>query len=146
MLSQEQIQEIIDEIKRDRRIDGILITGSYIYGTPHDQSDLDVRCITNDGSDWGELDRLRFGTRIEVFFNPPDKVRLYMQESKKGGHGDCIHFWANGKIVYDPNGIVRLLQKEAQDLWREGPEPGRSWEWRKEKHKKYEGVDWNFIK
>lgn len=145
MLSQEQIQHIIDEIKLDPRIDGILITGSYIYGTPHDQSDLDVRCITNDGSDWGELDRMRFGTRIEVFFNPPDKVRWYMQESKRGGHGDCIHFWANGKIVHDPNGTVRKLQEEAQKLWQEGPELGRSWEWRKEKHKKYETVEWNFI-
>lgn len=146
MLSENQIQTIIDEIKTDPRIDGILITGSYIYGTPHDESDLDVRCITNDGSDWGEMDRIRFNTRIEVFFNPPDKVRKYMEESKNDGHGDCIHFWANGKIVYDPTGRTRQLQKEAQQLWLEGPEPGKSWKWRKEKHKKYERAEWKFAK
>ena len=144
MLTEEQIQQIIDEIRQDERIQGILITGSYVYGTPTDQSDLDVRCVTVDGSDWGELDRMRFGTRIEVFFNPPDKVRWYMNESRLEQHGDCIHFWANGKIVYDPNGVIAQLQNEAREFWKQGPEPGKTWTWRAEKHRKYEGKKWEW--
>lgn len=139
MLTKDQIENIIDEIKQDSRIDGVLITGSYVYGTPNEQSDLDVFCVTNDGSDWNEMGkRVRFGVAIEACFNPPDTVREYMQKSKEEGHGDCIHFWANGRIAYDRIGTLRVLQNEARDLWREGPGSGKSWIWRAEKHKKYE--------
>lgn len=137
MLSQEQIFEIIEEIKKDSRIVGILICGSYIYGTPNDESDLDLRCITNDGSNWAEFERIRFGIKIEVFFNPPNVVREHMIVSKNEGHGDCIHFWANGKIVYDSRGIVKQLQDEAKQLWKDGPLKNDEWIWRFQKHKKY---------
>jgi len=143
MLTQEQINKIIEECKQDPRVQGVLLTGSYVYGKPHDGSDLDVRCVINeDSSDWAEFERERFGTRIEVFFNTPDRVRCYMQESKKEGHGDCIHFWANGKIVYDPNGIVAQLQQEAIQLWKDGPASGGEWMWRQEKHKDHAKKDW----
>lgn len=136
MLTKEQIEAVINEIKQDSRVDGILITGSYVYGTPNEQSDLDVFCVTNDGSDWNEMGkRKRFGVDIEACFNPPDTVRWYMQKSKEEGHGDCIHFWANGRIVYDKSGTLQVLQNEARDLWREGPGLGESWIWRHEKHR-----------
>lgn len=64
VLTSIQIENICAEIKEDRRIKGILLTGSYIYGTPNDTSDLDVRCVTSDGSDWADMERMRFGVRI----------------------------------------------------------------------------------
>ena len=80
---------------------------------------------------------------INICFNPPEKVRWYMQKSKEEGHGDCIHFWANGKIVYDSHGILKQLQKEARKLWHEGPGQGKMWVWRAEKHRKFEDQVWN---
>ncbi len=144
MLTNKQIENVIEEIKQDPRIDGILVTSSYIYGTPNEQSDLDVFCVTNDGSDWNEVGkRVRFGVDIEACFNPPDKVRYYMQKSKKEGHGDCIHFWAFGRIVFDKSGVLEMLQKEARGFWENGPDSGSSWVWRAEKHKKYQEGIWN---
>lgn len=142
MLTQEKIDVIIEEMEKDPRVQGILLTGSYVYGVPNEKSDLDVRCITNDGSNWAEFDRERFDTRIEVFFNPPDVVRAYMLQSKKEGHGDCIHFWGNGKIIYDPNGIIAQLQNEARQLWREGPEHESTWAWRHKKHRGHAKREW----
>lgn len=145
MLTKEQIETIIEEIKRDRRINGILITGSYVYGTPNEESDLDVFCMTNDGSDWALLDvkNMRFGVEINICFNPQEKVRWYMQKSKNEGHGDCIHFWANGRIVYDQQGILKQLQVEARKLWQKGPGGEKEWIWRSKKHKKYKDRKWN---
>lgn len=137
MLTNQQIEEIVNELKRDPRVQGILLTGSYIYGKPNAESDLDVRCITNDSSDWAEFKRMRFGVPVEVFLNTPHKVRSYMQQSKEQGHGDCIHFWAFGKKVYDPFGVVDLLIEEAKLLWKKGPAEGKKWIWRWEKHQKY---------
>lgn len=140
ILSEEQINQIVDEIKEDERVVGILLTGSYVYGEPNEKSDLDVRCITDDESNWAEIERMRFGTRIEVFFNPPSVVMGYMDASRHEGHGDCIHFWAHGKIVFDPNGAVKKLQDEAMRLWKDGPTPGKEWAWRWAKHQKYNGT------
>lgn len=130
ILSASQIGEVLTELSGDERIQGILLTGSYVYGAPNENSDLDIRCITCDGSDWAEFERMRFGVRVEVFFNPPEKVREFMELSRKAGHGDCIHFWANGSIKFDPSGQVELLQKEARTLWQGGPPSGGQWELR----------------
>lgn len=137
MLSSEEIESIVDELRRDSRIVGILLTGSYVYGTPNEQSDLDIRCITGDGSDWAERNRMRYGVRIEIFSHPPEKVRWYMMQSKQEGHGVCIHFWAHGKIAHDPAGIILMLQKEARELWQKGGENGATWTVRSGKYKKY---------
>ena len=134
VLTSNQIREIVAELQSDDRVQGILRTGSYAYGEPNSDSDLDIRCLTHDGSDWAEFERMRFGVPVEVFFNPPDRVREFMELSREAGHGDCIHFWANGKIEFDPSGLVSELQKEALALWQEGPPSGGQWEWRFEKH------------
>jgi predicted nucleotidyltransferase len=141
MLSPEEIESIVDELRCDSRVIGVLLTGSYVYGTPNEQSDLDVRCVTGDGSDWAERDRMRHDIRIEIFSHPPEKIRWYMMQSKQEGHGACIHFWAHGKIVYDPTGIILLLQKEAKERWQEGAKNGLAWSVRAEKYKKYEKRD-----
>ncbi len=141
VLSSEQLQEILEEVKRDERVQGVLLAGSYAYGEPNEKSDVDLLCVTSDGSDWAEFERMRFGVPVNVFFNSPELIRnKYMQTSIQEGHGDCVHFWAHGKIIHDPNGIVLKIQEEAQKIWKEGPSPDKEWEWRWEKHQKHRGT------
>ena len=52
MLTKQQIQQICEEMQKDTQVQGILLTGSYVYGTPHEHSDLDIRAVTNDGANW----------------------------------------------------------------------------------------------
>lgn len=73
--------------------------------------------MTTDGSDWAELDRMYFGTPLNVFFNSPEVIRhKYMRVSIEEGHGDCVHMWAYGKVIYDPNGVVAGLQEETNRM------------------------------
>lgn len=136
MLTQKQINIICEEIKKDKRVQSIMLTGSYVYGKPNDNSDLDIRMITSDGSSWAEWDSWKFGVRIEAFYNTPDIVRNYFEAArKKIDSPSVIHFWANGKIVYDPNGIAAQLQDEAKKLWKLGPYEGK---WEKREQNKHE--------
>ncbi len=137
MLSAEEILGIVDELKSDSRIRGILVTGSYVYGMPNEQSDLDVRCVTSDPLQVGEKERIRFRTKVEVYIDTLEKVRFYMKQSLEEGHGACIHFWTYGKIVYDPENIAGQLKKEARELWCKGRVGGEPWKIRAEKYKKY---------
>ncbi len=136
ILNSDQLEGVMDTLRANPKVCGILLTGSYAYGTPNEASDIDIVCITNDGSDFAEFERMFNGVPANIFYNTPENARhKYMQTAIDEGHGDSVHFWANGKIVFDPTGIVKSLQEEARRIWTEGLPDGRSWEWRWEKHK-----------
>ncbi|HKF37558.1 MAG TPA: nucleotidyltransferase domain-containing protein [Ktedonobacteraceae bacterium] len=63
MLTEQQIQQICEEIRQDTRVQGVLRTGSYVYGTPHQDSDLDLHIVTNDGTNWRDRQSRPFGTQ-----------------------------------------------------------------------------------
>ena len=126
ILSEQQLASILDEVVKDERVAGVLLAGSYAYGTPNDGSDVDLVCVAREGKDFSEFERMRFGVPVNVFCNSPELIRhKYMQTSIEEGHGDCVHFWAHGKIVHDPSGVVHALQEEAKRLWKEGSPSGK---------------------
>ena len=129
MLTESQISSIIEEVKAMENIQGILLTGSYVYGKPTNESDLDIRIITVNFSK-DDRNCMKFNTRIEAFYNTPEEVRKYFKQAWKTGDEPVVNFWKRGNIVYDPNGIVLQLQKEAIDLWGKGPKSGK-WKTRK---------------
>ena len=131
MLTKEQIDTIIEEVRSEKNIQTILLTGSYVYGNPTDKSDLDIRCITNDGSDRAEFNRIRYNTVVQIFFNTPEKVKFYFKKCRETGNADCIHFWANGKLIYDINKVGLSLQTEARALYKAGPNKGFWKKWKK---------------
>ncbi|MCX6732726.1 MAG: nucleotidyltransferase domain-containing protein [Candidatus Roizmanbacteria bacterium] len=123
MLTENQIKLICEEIQSYPYVKSILVTGSYIYGTPSEASDLDIRMIVDDKkfekAHWDDL--WRFNVRIEAFYNTVDSIEFYMEQARKGmSLPKIIHFWANGKIVYDPEGRARKLQESAKNIWRQG--------------------------
>ena len=131
MLTQDQIDKIVKEVSDKSFVCGILLTGSYVYGKPNENSDLDIRIVTNDGENIDDRNWEKFGVRIEAFYNSPERIREYFKEAIKTGDESAVHFWANGKIVFDPIGIVEILQSEAKEIWKKGPESG-VWETRPE--------------
>ena len=123
MLTQEQIMRILEEVTSDKRVQTVLLCGSYAYGKPTDESDLDIRCITNDGSDWPEI-RKQFGTTIEIFFNSREKVLSYFDEDQQSNEADCISAWDQGIIYYDPNSVGLGLKNKAKEIFNKGPYNG----------------------
>ncbi|MCX6731152.1 MAG: nucleotidyltransferase domain-containing protein [Candidatus Roizmanbacteria bacterium] len=123
MLTENQINVICKEIQTYPYVKAILVTGSYIYGSPNETSDLDIRMIVDDKkfekAHWDDL--WRFNVRIEAFYNTVESIELYMDQAKKGVVlPKIIHFWANGKIIYDPEGFAKKLQESAKNIWRQG--------------------------
>ncbi|OGF44139.1 hypothetical protein A2555_02000 [Candidatus Falkowbacteria bacterium RIFOXYD2_FULL_39_16] len=133
MLTDNQIDAILEEIKQDERVQAILLTGSYVYGKPTDESDLDIRVVTKGDANWAEKYRMRFGCRIELFCNPPEVIRRYFDINRMEGKPPALHFWTYGKIIYDPVGIAKELKAEATKLLKLGPYSG-IWE----KNEKYD--------
>lgn len=124
MLTEQQIQQICEEIQQDTRVQGILLVGSYMYGTPHEHSDLDLHIVTNDGTTWKDKQSRTFGTQADFYYYPPEAVRDVFAERRQPGDPPIIHGWAYGVIVYDPHDIVAQLQQEAREIWQAGPDTG----------------------
>ena len=132
MLTDQQIQQICEEVSHNPYVRGILLTGSYAHGKPHASSDLDLRMVTVMTVNWCDNDTWHFGTRIDAFYNPPDVIHSAFAHCLQTGIETTVHAWAHGKIMYDPEGIVGALQRQAQQTWVRGPNHGR---WKRGSHK-----------
>lgn len=99
-------------------LQGILATGSYIHGTPGPTSDLDVHVVIASPRRRRQNIVLN-GLEIEMFLNPTEQIRRYMAEDKERGIDQ--HMFAFGRAIYDPQGIIAELQREARLLWEAGP-------------------------
>lgn len=123
MLSQEQINTILQEIADDPRVQTVLLAGSYAYGKPNEQSDLDVRCISNNDSNWPE-NKVQFGTEIEIFYNTQEQIIRYFEEDQNSNDADCISAWDQGILFYDENGVGLELKNMASKIFKKGPYQG----------------------
>ncbi len=124
MLTEHHIQQICEQIQQDTHVQGILLTGSYVYGTPREDSDLDLYIITTSGTNWRDRESRPFGTKADYFYYLPEGVRDAFAKSRETGDPPIVFGWASGVILYDPNGIVAQLQEEARQVWKAGPLAG----------------------
>jgi predicted nucleotidyltransferase len=128
MLTNTQIQSICDEVKQEPGVIAILLAGSYVYGRrPTDESDLDLRVIVSETkyekAHWDDM--YRFGVSIEAFYNTIATIENLMEQArKKEIPRNVVHFWANGKIVFDSDEVVQKLQAKARTIWKLGPYKG----------------------
>jgi hypothetical protein len=95
---------------------GILWAGSVAAGTPFAESDLDVYGVI--GLPWRQR-RTRWveGVEVELFLNP---VRQIRSEFALTEHPATIAMFAQGQILWDPEGAIAQLVAEARRIWEAG--------------------------
>lgn len=97
------LQAITDKIAKEYKPEKIILFGSYAWGTPHEDSDLDIFVIKNTKTPSlkriEELDRIftRRDVAMDFLVYTPKQVK---QQLKKGDFfvQDII---MNGKVLYD---------------------------------------------
>ncbi len=100
------------------QLEGVLVTGSRIHGTPGPTSDLDVHVVIATPRRRRRNILLR-GIEIEMFINPAFRVPGYFED----GRGNALHMFAFGRVIYDPRGIMASFQSDARARWESGPPP-----------------------
>ena len=108
MYSNEEIQHFINLVAAVSDPDKIILFGSYAYGKPDDESDLDLLVIKNDKElsrdEHADLSTAVFqmrtqhsiGAKYDVFFRTDRQV----QESAEKG-GAFVDALLKGKLVYE---------------------------------------------
>lgn len=110
------LAKYIEREKKDPKVIGILVSGSYYHSELDKNSDIDTYVITEDtgfrerGNTWID------GVEIEYFKNPVKQIRYYFKQ-EKGKKAPCTaHMFANGKAVYKKSKKVDSLIDEANRI------------------------------
>lgn len=114
---EETLNAFLEPWKKRQDVIGFLVCGSYITGTPTKRSDIDLHIITSEEKDWRERgSKIVNGYLIEYFVNPPKQIRAYFREDHRNNKTDSQTMFITGKILYDKDGSLAELKKEAK-IW-----------------------------
>ncbi len=96
---------------------GVVIGGSYVYGAPSADSDLDVAIVTSDGPTRRKI--VETGSfRMDVWMRTSAFVRREFTRRRLPG---TLEIFSLGIVALDTEGRVRALQLRAQQMWNDGP-------------------------
>ncbi len=115
------VEKFVDKWTED--VEGILVCGSYVTGSPSKRSDIDLHIVMPSAADW----RMRGaevidGYLVEYFVNPPRQIRAYFKEDHESNRKHTAHQFMTGRIIKDTKGVMVKLQAEAQE-WMEKEYP-----------------------
>jgi len=101
----EEIQEVVRQIAQRFHPQKVILFGSYAYGTPTEDSDVDFLVVASDPPSrsevWGVVNELRRPGNLtpQIFFMNPEEF----DETKDvvGGLAYPAHHW--GRVLYEEN-------------------------------------------
>lgn len=111
------IAAFIDELKSKNDTRGILMFGSYARGDQRPTSDVDVLVITEEGA-WRDVEE-RDGQMFEMVYASFDLAKDFYSKNPN----DAIQQWTDGKILYDPEGVMEELKNYIFAIREKGREP-----------------------
>jgi predicted nucleotidyltransferase len=113
------IHQVVQELQGELGSDlvGIVLVGSFAYGTPRKYSDIDLYVIIR--PPWRQRRVIvREGMEIEMLLNPLFQVE---RELVNVGEPATILMFAQGRILADSENQARELADEARRIWQLGP-------------------------
>jgi hypothetical protein len=114
------ISQVLNRMQAEFRSDlhGLLLGGSVAYGIACPRSDLDIYVITR--LPWRQRRTIIIdAVEVELFINPVHQIR---QEFQDIDHPATFGMFANGRVLYDADGVMAALVHEAKQIWQQ-PRP-----------------------
>ena len=101
MLDKETVREIArkyaEKVRKILEPNAILIFGSYVNGTPHEYSDIDIAIIVNDfNGNWLETATELLGLSWEVSFD----IEPHLLDENRDRSGFVEHVMQTGEYIY----------------------------------------------
>jgi predicted nucleotidyltransferase len=118
------IEQAVERLRAEFGDDllGVIVGGSRLRSESDPHSDLDFVVVI------ARPQRKRWnfvieGVEVETLINPPFQMRRYFDEQRNDGRGLMPHLCSTGYVVFDPQGLMAILQAEATAIWKAGPPP-----------------------
>jgi predicted nucleotidyltransferase len=103
------LKNIVDEESRDANIDGILVFGSYVKQTLHENSDLDTFVLDSSHNSYQHMKKIRHGIMIEFNRWPTHFFQRILYSNRANIYPKAFLFkiLTEGNIEYDPNATLQ---------------------------------------
>jgi hypothetical protein len=111
-----ELRPFIDELTRSQSAVGAIVAGSYAYGVPRLDSDLDLGLVLEAG-------RTRRGhgyigsCRVDMWVRNAGDIQ---RQFTRRGPAITLELFSLGTVVVDPQGRLAELQNRARSLWNNG--------------------------
>jgi len=109
------VENVLDDLQRELRnhLIGAVLCGSYAYGVPRPNSDLDIQVVL--GTRWRQRRCFRVrGVLVDMWLRPPDVLRRELDAEDRA----LATMLAYGQILMDRDGLVQRLASEAKQIVR----------------------------
>ncbi len=103
------LKEIIADESKDSDVDGILVFGSYVKHTLHENSDLDIFLLDSTQNNYDQRKKNQQGIIIEFYRWPTHFFQriLYSNSANIYSKAFLFKIIREGNIVYDPKSILK---------------------------------------
>jgi len=86
-----------DEVKKAINPKSVILFGSYVNGTPHEWSDIDIAVVMNDfDGDWLKTASLLFSLRRNISID----IEPHLMDEQHDPSGFLEHITKTGEIIY----------------------------------------------
>ena len=86
-----------DNVAKQVNPDAVIFFGSYVNGTPHQWSDIDIAVVIDDFSgNWLEISSMLYGLAWEL----PAGIEPHLLDSKNDRSGFVEHVKKTGEVLY----------------------------------------------
>ncbi len=100
---------------------GIVVAGSVLRGVGSPSSDLDIYVI-RERTERQRLQHFFNGVPAEIFVNPPQQVRAYLEKERRAGRPITAHMLVTGFVVLALDPVVGELQDAARRILQQKPD------------------------
>lgn len=122
MLSQSDLQHLIDHFDDPSVLHGLLLHGSCAKGSDDAASDIDLICVKR--ADELERKQSRFLERkVDLYISPPDLIRRAFAKPRPDNNNVILNAFMAGHILAERDDVVSHLARDARVIWQNGPPP-----------------------
>jgi predicted nucleotidyltransferase len=130
LLQEEVLDKMVNQVKADENLLGILLFGSVASGTHTWKSDIDLIFIYETHEPpWGLDNRFVDGIAVQYFFTTLDTL---IQNQKTVPY--LLHMFSEAKILFDRHGSVAPIIDKIRRYFAENPEVEADWMRIKQQH------------
>jgi len=120
-IHQKIINEVVDEKKCDPNVVCIFLFGSLARNTATKDSDVDIELVCKTGK-YSDKREIRYGVKVDIETWPLAKLLKRIEQQPF-----LSYPYLEEKILYDPEGVGRLIQKELNVYFKDHSEVLAVW-------------------